>query len=534
MNFIRNQIIYLFWSIKEILKIILNNTRSVNTIYKNYFVLVIITILAIPWLSGNLLISLVADLISFFAFLILLQDKIQVEGQIFENKKKILAEIKAEITDIRIYLRSIGIATSTANDETISNIVVEGLNDYNYFDDHRYKYLIIITEKILGELKYSEPSIYCLKYEIFSNLKTKYRTIYINDFIVISNIEIDGTLENMLLKYLAYRNSSRNKMFSEGYQKYIGSIEKVLLIEFGDRINQIKIRKILSDKERAEKFREVITRGIEQGLISEKGLESITRNKNKLFVIIKYGEGTGKKDWPKKLAAPFARVLKKHYFEVPFYQDRFTFIRDLNENPINTTISEYVELMLAELARDYEEIKKNKKYRSVQTIQDGPHYELLGFIADKNNFIWKLSRYRSFNSFINDLILNEALASDYSTDFIQANFYKIREIIENMNWLSLISNNKLQELISKNIQRLGRSLDKLNIHIESLFDIVALKRNSIEILENEIYKIVKGKNISKRKKKTSESEKKKVITTQITALIREATLFTNIIRDLEK
>ena len=345
--------------------------------------------------------------------------------------------------------------------------------------------LLLQIQPIDGKLKYY------LRYLIFSELKTKYRQTYIDENIDDRNFDKSGSNEEALIKYIAYSAEIGKVCLDNLWEKRKIKADKYIAIEFGNKIHQSKINKIIADKEKAEKLKDILTRGIVDGLISEKGLESITRNQNKLFVIIKYGEGTSVSGWPKGLSAPLPKVLRRNKFEKPYNHDDFTFIRDLNADPVDVDIENYTDQLIKELRSDYSELKQ--KYKNKEVIQDGPHYEILAFIADKKNFAWRLSRKRNFNSFINTMLLNEVIEGDYSKDFIRANFFKIKKIIVGITWFSLITNDKLKEQIKENIKKINAGLSEGEVNLETLFDLVALNPAQVELLVEVIHKVVKKK-----------------------------------------
>ena len=132
------------------------------------------------------------------------------------------------------------------------------------------------------------------------------------------------------------------------------------------------------------------------------------------------------------------------------------------------------------------------------------------------------------------MLLNEVIEGEFSKDFIRANFFKIKKIIEGISWFSLIKNDKLKEQIETNIKRINKELSTNDINLETLFDLVSLNTNQIEVLEEAIHQVVKKRNISAKKARTTDKEKVKVIKTQIKSLMKEAENFTSIVRDLEK
>lgn len=521
-----------FWTLKYALDYLLLNFQSARTIYKNYIFLLLGIILAAPWLSGISWLSLMVNILSIFSFLQLIQDKIQMEKEKELMRQRVKNEIMNEVNEIVEFFKTIGV--SPVNPPNASSVegIVYGVNDYEYFDSQRYMYVLRLSDLLLDLQSVDRRLRYYLRYMIFSELKTKYRQKYIDEYVDFRKFDVANSIEESLIKQIAYRVEIGEICKDDSYVKRKVKMDKYIAMEFGDKIQQSKINKIIADKERAEKLKDVLTQGIVKGLISERGLESITRNQNKLLVVIKYGEGTSQKGWPKAEGAPFAKVLRKNRFEKPYYQDDFAFIRDLSANPIEGDLESYISKLIKDLEVDFSELKR--KYKSREIIQEGPYYEILAFVADKQNFAWRLSRKRSFNSFISRVLLNEVLESNFSQDFIRANFFKIKGIIENISWFSLIKNEKLKSLIEVNIKKINKELSFNNIKLETLFDLVSLNSTGVDFLETAIHKLVKKRNISAKKARTNDKEKVAVIRKQIKSLIKEAENFTSIIKDLEK
>ena len=485
-----------------------------------------------PWLASRSWLSLLVNVLSVFLFFQLIQDKIQNENEKAAIRQKINTEIENETSEILEFLEKIGISNIKPIDSHETEEMIRGISDYEFFDAHRYKYLLQVSNILLGIIPLESKLKYYIQYLIFSEVKTKYRQHYIEENIDTRQFDVDDSNEEALIRYIAYRDETGMVCLDNSWQKKKVKVDKYIAMEFGDKIRQSKISKIIADKEKAEKLKDALTRGIVNGLISDKGLESITRNQNKFLVVIKYAEGTSIKGWPNGLAAPLPKILRKNKFEKPFYNDEFTFIRDLNANPIQVDIEKYTEQLIKELRESYSELKT--KYKNREVIQDGPHYEILAFIADKKNFAWRLSRKRNFNSFINQMLLSEVIEGEFSEDFIRANYFKIKKIIEGISWFSLIKNDKLKEQIEINIKKIDKQLAAKNINLDTLFDLVSLKSTHIEILIDVIYQIVKKRNISAKKRRTTDKEKIKVIKTQITSLMKDAVSFTSLVRELEK
>lgn len=531
-QFINTQISVYFWMAKNAWKYFLLNFQSISTVSKNYIFLLLLFVLITPWLSGRIWLSLFADILSLIAFLQNIQDKIQIETDKEFSRQRIQNAILSEADEILEYFGELKISPIRRIELNIIQGITYGISDYEYFDDNRFKYILKLSDEILQAQNIDNDLRFYLRYLIFSELKTKYRQRYIDENINVRNLSNPDSKETYLVKQIAYRFEAGEICKDSSYQSRKYNLDNYIAIEFGDKIGQIKIQQIINDKERAEKFKDILTKGLINGVISERGLESITRNQNKLLVIIKYGEGTSQKGWPKKEGAPLAKVLRNNKFEKPYYQDNFAFIRDLSANPIEGDLEKYLNSLIKEMEKNFSSLKAIYKNREI--IQEGPYYEILAFIADKQNFAWKLSRKRNFNSFVSRILLNEVLESDFSQDFIRANYFKIRKIIESTVWFSLMKNKKLRGLIEQNINKIANELLTNNISLETLFDFVSLSRDQITILENTIFNVVKKNNISVRKSKTTEKDKREVIKNQIESLLSDAEQFTSIVRDLEK
>lgn len=534
LTFIGNYFFFAWWTLRGAGRYFLLNLRSWTTVARNYIFLIFVFLLLAPWLSGQVGISVFADLVSIIGFLQLIQDKIQVETQQEELRKKIHHEATSEVAEIVEFFADIGIEKPVELAADTIGAVISGVRDYEYFDDQRYKYVLQLLDRLLSIQDINDKLKFYLRYLVFSELKTKYRQKYIDENIRVRDFERRGSNEEALLKHIAYRSEKGKICLDASFETMNFKLDKYAAMEFGDKIQPSKIEKIYSDKEKAEKFKKILTEGIVKGLISERGLESITRNQNKLLVVIKYGEGTSVKGWPKAQAAPFAKVLRRNKFDKPYYQDDFAFIRDLTANPIEEDIDGYTNRLLKELESDYEIIKKNPRYRNIEVVQEGPHYEILAFIADKQSFVWKLSRQRSFNSFINNLLLNEMLESGFNKDFVRANFFKIRKVVENISWFSLIKNEKLRAYIEQYENKIKKELASHKIKVDTLFDLGSLNSEKTIILEDAIYSVVKKRNISERKRRTSEKQKQSVVRKQVSYLLEDARQFVGIIRELER
>ncbi len=532
MQWINTKLSMFLWTIRYAWNYFLLNFHSASTVSRNNIFLVLLFLVITPWLSGLFWLSAIVDVLSVFLFFQLIQDKIRAENEKAQIRERIQTEIANETSEILEFFERIGVLNIKHLDNYVTEEIINGISDYEFFDTHRYKYVFQVSNLLLQIQAFDGKLKYYLHYLIFSELKTKYRQQYIDENIDVRNFDTIGSNEEALIRHIAYRVEVGNVCLDSSWEKRKIKPDKYIAIEFGNKIYQSKITKIIADKEKAEKLKEILTQGIVNGLISDKGLESITRNQNKLFVIIKYGEGTSVDGWPRGLTAPLPKVLRRHKFEKPYNHDDFTFIRDLNANPIQENIEAYTDHLIRELKGDYSGLKQ--KYKNKEVIQDGPHYEILAFIADKKNFAWRLSRKRNFNSFINQMLLNEVIEGEFSKDFIRANFFKIKKIIEGIVWFSLIKNQKLKEQIETNIKKVDKELMISEIKLETLFDLVSLKPAQVELLIETIHKIVKKRNISAKKARTTDKEKVNVIKKQIKALMKEAESFTSIVRDLEK
>ena len=97
------------WMLKYPWNYFILNFQSVSTISKNYIFLLLLFILATPWLSGILWLSLLVNIISVFSFLQLIQDKIQVENEKTQIRRRIQNEIDNEIGEILEFLEKVGV-----------------------------------------------------------------------------------------------------------------------------------------------------------------------------------------------------------------------------------------------------------------------------------------------------------------------------------------------------------------------------------------------------------------------------------------
>ncbi|MCW7479394.1 hypothetical protein ND856_18990 [Leptospira bandrabouensis] len=529
---------FVYWSSIALAKNFVANLTSINGLLSNYYYLLFGYFLILPWFLDNKFYSIILDIIGYISFLLMLQDKVESEKNLRIEKEKIINDYRNEISDIINYTNTK--LSFQINFEEIKNdlfIEIKGLRNYDYYEDNKYKYTLKIIDKSLLDLNLEAQIKFCIRYLIFSELKTGYRKQYLDDHFDRRNTQKDQSNENILLKFLShYYSSNEFKLtISDLNSKNIAKarIEQIELIEFGEKITKKNIENILKDKEKSEKLVTLIQKGIHKGVISNKSLESITKDLNKLLVVIKYGEGTSEPDWPTSMSAPFGQILYENNFKNPYFHDKFSFFRDLDKYPIKEEINTFIDSLLSKLYTNYGSLKKNPTYSSSNTILTGPHYEIFAFAADKHHFSWRISNTRS-NSYINNILLTEVLSGNLNVEFIKANYYNINNVLDKTEWYSLITNEAIRTAIAENLTKVNKQFENNNLKIETIRDIKNLNQTELEIINEIIFNLIKKNRIRKIKVRATEKEKKAIVKKTINQLFKECTEYLEVLNLIKK
>jgi|JI10StandDraft_1071094.scaffolds.fasta_scaffold63853_1 hypothetical protein len=522
---------YLYWTNKFIFKYYFNTLQSVESVYQHYYLIFIIGMMIIPWLTGIISIGLLGDFLTYISFLILVKDKIDYNRDTEEIRKKISTEIEEESTIIIQFFESWKI---NHDEEAMKTNIVEELDlirDYRYFSENKLHFLSKMI-KSATNTHYDENQIFSIEYLFFNNIKTLYRAKYFSEFFDKKQAQNSKSKEYFLLQSLdALSRSKSGFPFSvAGLNKLSKErITQLINYEIGESITKENIDNIISDKNKYKKIKELIIIGLNKGLISDRSIESIIKNNNKLFFIIKYGEGTSLDDWPETEKAPFAKLLKENYFEQPFQNEYYTFIRDLQSNPIDTDPRSFINNLIEKHEENHRSLKS--KYPLSKAIQTGPHYGLFSFIADKTTFTWKLSDSRDFNSFLTRVLIDEVIASSFGKDFIKANYSKIRSLVDNMEWYSLLSNDEFMEDIRSNMPTVNSKLKSKSINLNTITDFSILSNDNRELLFRIIFELFGKKKYSKAKNK---KERETYIKSMLTRAYNSSVEFKASINELTK
>lgn len=477
------------------------NLRSLTSLYEHYYLFMFLGLFILPWLTQKVAIGLIGDFLTYLSFLVLIKDKLENERNIAEIREKIKNEINEESAEIHHFLISLQINHSI---EHITDTVIKDLDlirDYRYFNENRAHFL---TQMIKGCLSsdYNDNNLYAITYLFFNDIKTSYRAKFFSNNFDKKKAYDTKSKEYYLLQVLDTQGRLNQKQLPDKNLLQILSKERIsqlISVELGESVTKENIDTIIADSNKYKRIKDLIIIGLNQGLISDRAIDSIIKNNNKLFFVIKYGEGTSLEDWPASEKAPFALRLKENKFEQPFFNEHYTFIRDLKAHPIETDPRSFIKNLLAQHKEFYINLKE--KYPDSVAIQTGPHYGLFGFIADKSTFTWELSETRDFNSFLNKILIDEVILGEFGQDFIQANYAKIRKIVENMEWYSLISNENVIDDIKIKTNEINDDFETHGITLKTITDFKNLSSKEREKLFKSVFKHIGRKKYSNAKNK---------------------------------
>lgn len=521
-KFLKTQWSYFFWINKHVISYYWKHIRTFADFWKYYNVLLLFSLLVLPWLTKLITFSLITDFLTYFSFIILLKDKIEAEADLQDVLSKAQTQLEEELTNIAKFSRKYDLEPTS---EALPSIVLEEiqqLRNYRYFDDNRGWYIqLLIREMYLGKL--NEHQIFAFTYLYFNEANTKFRAQFIQKFD----------------KKLAYRKVTKEYYLLQCLHNLDGKVApfpppdnklsilaperigQLIALELGEQITKENIERIISDRDFYKGLQKLIIHGLNEGIISDASIESIVRNENRLLFIIKYGEGTSLKDWPRATEkAPFAKLLKSENFKNPFDNDYYTFIRDLSAHPLDTDPESYIVKLLRKHTRNYSDLKK--KYPKSTAIQKGPHYGLIAFIMEKHSFIWKLSPTRDFNSFLNRLLVDRVLQSEMNQEFLQANYHRVKKFIDSMHWNALIESDQLRADLRTNNKNIEKFCQKQDFALKTLRDFAMLSAQQREALTVHLTQLLAGQLYGKKK---SAKARATYMRTAVTKAANESHLF---------
>lgn len=452
------KILELWYFSKNVSEYFFENFRHKEYYSRNIIFVLLLGIIIVPWLVTRSWYAAGVNVAGYVSFIYYLNDKIRKRLKLAQDRERIIETLLRDITGMQEFYAQYNIALP-AYQRTRRNIQRHFKDeiDYNYFEDHVYKFVDRIAVELFAT--FDTEIAYCFRYLYFTEERSDCRDDFIKHNFNRRRVNTPTSSEHHLLKFL-HEFRMKNKLHSQARQIHAANIapedlQKLFNTEFGDQISITAIEKITNDTKMYEKLKDFVELGIGAGLISYDSLKNLSRNKNEYFVIIKYGEGTSKSDWPKGVDAPFGKILNSEHFKNPYQWERYAFIRDLDKHPISEVPQRYVRRLLRKFENRYRKLKR--AYPRSKVIQNGPHFELIGFKAEKSSFFWEKSKTRNLTPFMKNLIMDDVLKTRKSKGFLQSNYIKMQKIMEEIDPFSLIATASIREFFIENKSRLSKT-----------------------------------------------------------------------------
>jgi len=251
-----------------------------------------------------------------------------------------------------------------------------------------------------------------------------------------ANLSEDNTPENQYSRLMALHGSNPtanlNELKKGMHEVSKEQIQNVVTQIQGQQVIVEKIVEVAKSEERYSNLKRIIRRIVLEGYISERGLLSIIKRDDDLFVIIKSEMGVSqlKTVFQKgKEVSPFKKVLLAHGFTLPTQSSWGTFVIPMSKVPpkYKNDLNGFLEtVIIPEVKEEWKRLRgKYNKFKRLQSTK----YTYVAFTVKRNEITWGTLNAH-FRPDVEDLLVS--LSTQEAAQAFASHIYEIPTILRKM------------------------------------------------------------------------------------------------------